>query len=218
MLKRFCFFVMLFVLAACSGPRLPFEKDLPAESTIVNPPWEAFVKAGPGADKELDLETLDGPQNASPLPPPLIAEAEAAGQDETEVVPAPEPKKPVKKGAVTIKAVAVPLVQGAKGKGNSELTEAMRQVLRESGWSVVNAPAPNALTIRGKVQTAPATGGAQNVKLKWIITTPEGKTLGDISQANDVPAGSLDGGWGENARFATEAAAEGIFKLIQKYR
>jgi hypothetical protein len=218
MLKRFCFLAMLFALAGCSGPRLPFEKDLPAESTIVNPPWEAFVKAGPGADKELDLETLDGPQSAAPLPPPLIAETEAAGQDEVEPAPAPEPQKPAKTGSVTIKSVAVPMVQGAKGKGNAELTEAMRQVLREAGWSVVNAPARDALTIRGKVQAAAAAAGSQNVKLKWIITTPEGKTLGDISQANDVPAGSLDGGWGENARFATEAAAEGIFKLIQKYR
>jgi hypothetical protein len=215
MLQRLLLVFISLLLFGCSGPRLPFEKELPAQSQIINPPWEALVKAGPGADKDLDLETLNGPNTTAlpQQPPPLIAEAEAAGEEE----PAPPPSKSTKKG-VEIKSVAVPAVQGADGRGNKELTDAMRQVLREAGWPVVNAPAANALTIRGKVNTSAAAGGTQTIKLQWIITTPDGKQLGDISQANDVPAGSLDGGWGENARFATEAAADGIFKLIQKYR
>jgi hypothetical protein len=201
------------VLAGCSGPRLPFEKDVPAESSIINPPWEALVQAGPGADKELDLETLNGPAAAEP-PPPLIAEAEAAGR--AEELPEPKPKVP-QKNAVAIKSVAVPQVTGAASKGNAELTQAMRQVLRDAGWPVVNAPAANALTIRGKVQSVRA-GSVEKVNLAWLVTTPDGKVLGDITQANDVPAGSMANGWGENARFATEAAATGIFKLIQNYR
>jgi hypothetical protein len=213
MLRHCVLLFVVLVVAACSGPTLPFEKDLPAESTIVNPPWEALVQAGPGAENELDLETLNGP-NAAVQPPPLIAEAEAAGRDDAE--PPPPPKKP-DKNAVAIKSVAVPSVQGAAGKGNAELTQAMRQVLRDAGWPVVNTPAANALTIKGKVKTVKA-GAVETVRLEWVVTTPDGKTLGDISQANDVPAGSLDKGWGENARFATEAAATGIFKLIQNYR
>jgi hypothetical protein len=215
MLQRILLVFIVLVLVGCSGPRLPFEKDLPEQSGIINPPWEALVKAGPGADKDLDLETLNGPSTTAlpQQPPPLIAETEAAGEEE----PAPPPVKSTKKG-VEIKSVAVPSVQGANGAGNKELTDAMRQVLREAGWPVVNAPAASALTIRGKVKTSVASGGLQTVKLQWIITTPDGKQLGDISQANEVPQGSLDGGWGENARFATEAAATGIFKLIQKYR
>jgi hypothetical protein len=205
--------VLALLLSACSGPRLPFEKDLPAESAIVNPPWEALVQAGPGAENDLDLETLNGPTQAV-QPPPLIAETEAAGQEEP--APSPAKKKPDKK-AIAIKSVAVPSVQGAAGQGNAELTQAMRQVLRDAGWPVVNTPSANALTIRGKVKTIRA-GAVETVKLIWVITTPDGKTLGDIAQSNDVPAGSLDKGWGENARFATEAAATGIFKLIQTYR
>jgi hypothetical protein len=201
------------VLVACTGPTLPFEKDLPAESSIVSPPWEALVQAGPGAENELDLETLNGPAQTV-QPPPLIADTEAAGQDV--VAPQPAKKRP-KKNAVAIKSVAVPSVQGAAGQGNAELTQAMRQVLRDAGWPVVNAPAANALTIRGKVKTVRA-GAVETVELTWVVTTPDGKTVGDISQANDVPAGSLDNGWGENARFATEAAATGIFTLIQNYR
>ncbi len=201
-------------LAGCASPLLPFEKDLPAQSSIVNPPWEALVKAGPGADNELDFETLDGPSAVQP--PPLLADAEAAGQAED--LPKPATTQKAAKKGVVIKAVAVPLVVGAEGKGNRELTQAMRQVLRDAGWPVVDAPAANALTIRGRVKMATAIGPTQNITLQWVVTSPDGKSLGDVTQANDVAAGSLSKGWGENAGFATEAAAEGLFKLIQKYR
>jgi hypothetical protein len=214
-LRQFLLLLCVFALAACSGPRLPFEKELPASSAMINPPWETLVKAGPGADKELDLETLNGPNGqrsgtSNSAPPEQVAVADKA--------PVSLEAPPSTKKGVAIKAVAVPAVQGATGSGNTDLTKAMRQVLREAGWTVVNAPAPDALTIRGKVKTARANGNTQNVKLEWVVTSPDGKRLGDIAQANDVEAGSLDKGWGENARFATEAAAEGIFKLIQKYR
>lgn len=222
-MSRYLFLCLTLMLAACSGPRLPFEKTGPLsgdQTALVRPPWEAFVKAGPGADKELDLETLNGP-GAQPLPPPgVVVEADADLQPERPKVKpekAPPISKPGKKGTV-IKAVAVPLVTGGKGSGNADLTRAMRQVLRQAGWTVVKAPAKDAITIRGKVNVGAAKGQSQTVKLSWAVTTPDGKVLGTISQANDVPAGFLAKGWGENARFATEAAADGIFKLIQRYR
>ncbi len=215
--RKFCLLLCSFLLVACSGPRLPFEKDLPAQDAMISPPWEALVKAGPGAEKELDLETLNGPGGqfageATPPPPVTTPPPEVALNEQTPKADAPQ------KTGIVIKSVAVPTVQGATGSGNADLTKAMRQVLREAGWPVVNAPAPDALTIRGRVKTSPANGARQNVSLEWIISTPDGKRLGDIAQANAVQAGSLDKGWGENARFATEAAAEGIFKLIQGYR
>jgi hypothetical protein len=210
--QRLALIVVGLLLVACTGPQLPFEKDLPAQSSIINPPWEALVKAGPGAEKELDMETLNGSLQAE-QPPPLIAEMEAASQEQT----APPPRKKTDKNAVVIKSVAVLPVLGAAGKGNSELTNAMRQVLRDAGWPVVNAASPSALTLRGKVKTVRA-GAVDTVALQWLVTTPDGKVLGDVSQSNEVDAGSLDSGWGENARFATEAAATGIFRLIQNYR
>jgi hypothetical protein len=219
--KVMCLLGALLV-AACSGPRLPFEKDLPTSSAMVTPPWETLVKAGPGADKELDLETLNGPGGqlaGSPAitPPPVAAVEEASPQVDSRQEALNNPDKPVKKGVV-IKSVAVPQVEGAAGTGNADLTVAMRQVLREAGWPVVNAPAPDAITIRGKVSMASPSGASQTIKLQWVVSSPDGKRLGDIAQSNDVETGSLNRGWGENARFASEAAAEGIFKLIQGYR
>jgi hypothetical protein len=205
--KKPAFIACLFFMTACSGPELPLSKPGPlvaSETSLVRPPWEAYVKAGKDAGKDIDLETLNGPQAAEP--PAVVAEA-----------PAPaEPAKPAPKpGDTVIKAVAVLPV---KGQGGNELAAAMRKQLKDAGWPVLSAARGDALSIQGSVGIDEATNGQQLVHLVWAVTTPKGARLGDIKQNNPVPAGSLDGGWGENAGFATQAAAEGIFKLIEKYR
>ena len=58
----------------------------------------------------------------------------------------------------------------------------------------------------------------QQVQLAWAVMLPTGKVLGTVRQQNDVPAGSLNQGWGKTAGFAAEAAAEGIFNLVQEVR
>jgi len=195
--------LFLLFLAACAGGSQPFGKLESAERTpaIITPPWEAMVAAGPGASKEIDLETLHGPGKGK-----AVAEA----QDE-------EPSD-TKGGRLVIKAVAVVPVKGAKGAGNDELTRAMRQTLTTAGWTVLKSPAKNALTISGRVEMAEVSGNMQMVALKWAVQAPDGGKLGDVNQANNVPAGSLDEGWGEIAGFAVEAAATGIFELINKFR
>ena len=195
--------LFLLLLAACAGGSQPFGKLEPAERTpaIISPPWEAMIAAGPGASKEIDLETLNGPGKQQ-----AVAEAPGEQADGT------------KGGRLVIKAVAVIPVKGAKGKGNDELTRAMRQTLTLAGWKVLSAPAKNALTISGRVEMAEVSGNMQMVALKWAVQAPDGGKLGDVKQANYVPAGSLDAGWGEIAGFAVEAAATGIFELINKFR
>ncbi len=207
-------------------------EPIPVENPLARPPWEVFVEAGPNAHNELDLETLYGAGN---IPPELIAEQQANEQvavaseqaplamppieePQADAAPAEGPAKKEKKGDVVIKAVAVPAVKGARGEGNSELTEAMRNALKEAGWPVLNATRKDALTVQGRVTIAKANGATQAVKIVWDVLTPDGKHLGDLKQDNAVPAGSLDQSWGENAQYAADAAAEGIFKLIQKYR
>jgi hypothetical protein len=205
-MMRFVPIVLLCLLAACGGLHQPFGKDQDGNvvPAITAPPWEAMVAAGPGAANDIDLETLNGPTAAPPEIP--VAEAQTA----------PPPK--AKSSGVEIKAVAVVAVKGASAMGNGELTRAMRQTLAKAGWTVLNAPARDALTIIGQVTVAPPNGSVQTVALKWEVQTPDGRNLGDVKQSNSVPSGSLDAGWGENAGFATEAAATGIYELINKYR
>lgn len=196
----------MFFLAACAGPQLPLSKNdpLPVHAdSLVRPPWEALVKAGPGAEKEIDLETLNGPQVASA---PAPADAPVASQP---------PTAPPKPGDTVIKAVAVLPVTGI---GGAELTAAMRKVLKDSGWPVIAAKRADALTVQGSALLDPPVNGQQTVHLVWRVLTPKGKDLGDIKQNNVVPAGSLNAGWGQNAGFATQAAATGIFKLIDGLR
>lgn len=203
--KIFALLSLIF-LAACTGPQLPLSKEQPltlVSDSLVRPPWEAYVKAGPDAEKDVDLETLNGP---------LVATAPAPV--ETPVTPEPPPSAP-KPGDTVIKAVAVLPVTGI---GGGELTTAMRKVLKDAGWPVINSKRADALTLQGSAVLDPAVNGQQVVHLVWRVTTPKGKTLGDVNQNNAVPAGSLNAGWGENAGFATQAAATGIFKLIDGFR
>ncbi len=217
-------FLLLLALAGCGGPVLPYSKEQPTDSQTVHPPWEALVQAEPGAENDIDLETLNGPMLKplqATLPEPPAEEVETTS-DTSEPVAAPDvkakPKDKPKKQDVTIKAVAVPAVTGAPGKGNAELATAMRDVLKQAGWPVLLSKRKDALTITGNVVLATANGGVQKIKLVWVVATPDGKVLGDIIQENEVPVGSLDAGFGENAGFAVEAAAAGIFELIQKFR
>ncbi|HRN84689.1 MAG TPA: hypothetical protein PK857_07695, partial [Hyphomicrobium sp.] len=56
--------------------------------------------------------------------------------------------------------------------------------------------------------------GKQPIQIDWDVKDPQGKTLGTVSQKNEIPQGSLDGAWGKTADAAASAAAQGILKLL----
>ena len=221
------FFSVIFIatfIAGCSANSLLLSKPEPApvaQDSLVHPPWEALVKAGPGAENDVDLETLNGPQAtpsdtvsaASPGAVAVLAEA-----SQRVVTPSQQPATPAKPGATAIKAVAVLGVEGASAQANRELTLAMRKVLADAGWPVLTAARKDALSIKGHVTLDPAQGANQAVHLSWQVASPKGKTLGAVDQNNQVPAHSLDGAWGDTAQMAAQAAADGLFKLIGQYR
>ncbi|MEM8687477.1 MAG: hypothetical protein AAGF81_09115 [Pseudomonadota bacterium] len=127
----------------------------------------------------------------------------------------PETTKPAP-NTKAIKAVAVPQVKGAPGAGNKELTVAMREVLRNAGWPVRSKPGDDTLTVRGKVEVGRTQKGKQPITLAWVVSDPTGDVLGTVKQANRVPAGSVDRGFGPSARFVAQAAAPGIFNLVKE--
>ena len=186
-------------------------------ASLIMPPASVFMAAGPGARYDIDLETLNGPNAIeAAATPSFIAAAEAETPD-PEVPPAPKASDIIP-GHAVIKVVAVVPVEGSPGAGNGELTEAMRRALKSAGWPVVEAPRADALVVRGHVDLAQASGASQKVALRWVIETPQGKSLGDVKQANSVPAGSLDAGWGPAAAAVADAASPGIFDIIKAYR
>jgi hypothetical protein len=188
------------LLAACTDAPQPFSKATVAPARP--PPPDHLVQAGPGAEQEIDYETLHGPgrseaADAAPSEDPATAEADAEG---------------------AIQGVAITRVTGAGEAGNGELAGALARVLTDAGWPVRDGPRDNALTIEGDVALAEPRGDAQTVTLRWTVKAPDGQVLGAVEQVNEVPAGSLDESWGEAADHAALAAAQGIFDLVDKLR
>jgi hypothetical protein len=185
------------------------------------PPLDHMVQAGPDAEKEIDYETLHGanrravsvPSAAPRTPSP---EHVAAGPQPP---PAGQSQSQAADARPAIRGVAITGVNGAGQTGNGELVNALKVVLADAGWPVEEGrPGDDVLAIRGDVSVGPSNGKAQKVALRWTVTAPDGRVLGAVEQANDVPAGSLDGGWGPAAHYAALAAAEGIFDLVDKLR
>lgn len=206
--------VPALLLAACSGTVQPFSAPSD-EKVALEPPVDTAVRAGPGAEKDIDYETLYGPGvSAPPEPPPTVeppATASAAPPVQ-ETRPVATSDKPL------IRAVAVASVTGAPGSGNQQLAAALERVLADAGWPVVATRGEDTLAIEGRIALAEVSGTAQKVTLTWTVTAPDGRVVGTVEQANDVPAGSLDKGWGETAGHAAQAAAAGIFDLVDKLR
>ena len=188
------------LLAACSDTTQPFSK-----ATVVParpPPLDHLVQAGPGAEQEIDYETLHGP-----------GRSEAADSPTSEV---PATAESGAEGA--IQGVSITRVTGAGETGNGELAGALARVLTDAGWPVQDRTRDNTLVIEGDVALGEPNGNAQTVTLRWTVKAPDGQVLGAVEQVNDVPAGSLDDSWGETADHAALAAAQGIFDLVDKLR
>lgn len=109
-------------------------------------------------------------------------------------------------------------VTGAPGDGDYALTRAIRNALRDSNITLSDDPRQAVYRLLGTVEMAKSrVEGQQRVKITWrIIDHQRGKTIGEASQANLVPEGSLDGRWGEIAGYAALAAVDGIKSLLNE--
>ena len=64
--------------------------------------------------------------------------------------------------------------------------------------------------------SASPTAGKQHVKIVWHVRRTDGSEIGTVAQENDVPAGLLDGAWGDVAYTVAVAAQNGIMELIAR--
>ncbi len=110
-------------------------------------------------------------------------------------------------------AAIIPAVAGAPGDGNTALSSALQRELSRQGVTLANRPGAS-YRIEGKVALGPAQAGKQSIQIDWLVRDPQGRSLGTVSQKNDIPEGSLDSSWGSTADAAAGAAAQGILKLL----
>lgn len=112
--------------------------------------------------------------------------------------------------------VAVRGVSGAPGDGATALARAIAAALGRAGVEAGDSDAKARFALSCFIAVAPAKDRQQLVSVRWVLALPEGRELGQVSQQNAVPAGSLDGQWGELADQVAGAAAPGIAELIER--
>jgi hypothetical protein len=120
-------------------------------------------------------------------------------------------------------SVLVRPVAGAPGDGSRSLARAMVASLQQAKVAVTDKEPGAGLgaklfVVSGNVSLTAAGEGKQKVTVSWILFDPKGLQVGQVSQSNAVPAGSLDGRWGEIAYAVANAAAGGIVALLERLK
>lgn len=139
-------------------------------------------------------------------------------------LPAPELAKLVEGDAPLPKAgtdpvIAVHAVEGAPGDGSHALARAMGDALRRANLALAETPQDKAnFILEGHVALSAPAGGKQQIKISWSLKRPDGNAVGEVNQENAIPAGSLDGAWGDIAYVVANAAAPGISALIDQVK
>lgn len=110
--------------------------------------------------------------------------------------------------------VMVAQVKGAPGDGNLSLTRHMRQQLGQYG-AVVQTTATGAdFSVEGEVVVVPIPRNQQRVEIQWYVRNARGDERGRVVQLNEIPAGTLDGFWGDVAVVVAAEAAGGINDVL----
>jgi hypothetical protein len=110
--------------------------------------------------------------------------------------------------------VLVRPVRGAPGDGNRSLTARISERLAGLGMQVQERAEGAGFAVQGVVELAPAGSGQQRVEIVWTVSRRDGHDLGRVLQLNEVPAGSLNGLWGDVAFVVADEAAGGVRDVI----
>ena len=108
-------------------------------------------------------------------------------------------------------------VVGAPGDGDQTLASSITELLKKQDIAIVNDPQGKAdLVLTADVTVARPKAGKQSVKIVWHLRRQDGAEIGTVGQENDVPAGLLDGPWGDVAYDVAVAAQDGIMTLVAR--
>jgi hypothetical protein len=108
-------------------------------------------------------------------------------------------------------------VTGSPGDGAHALERAIRDALARSHLALAaGADASRLADLSATVEVAKPDAGKQKVKIVWHVTRLDGSEVGQVKQENAVPAGTLDGPWGDVAYAVAQAAGPGIASIVGK--
>jgi hypothetical protein len=167
--------------------------------TLLTAAWDA----GKAAVLE-EVASVAAPRVAAFIEGPQIRQA--AAESEQARIP----------GFPGARLVVLP-VEGAPGDGPESLRQALERQLSLAGLPTADSPATGDLVVRGRVEMSPPQQGQQEIAITWTLEEAgRASSLGEVNQANQVPAGSLDGAWGSAAEGAAQGAADGLFDLLDR--
>jgi hypothetical protein len=105
-------------------------------------------------------------------------------------------------------------VRGAPGDGNRSLTARMAERLAGLGLQVQDQAEGAGYAVEGVVTVTPPERGMQRVEIVWTVSRRDGYDLGRVLQLNEIPAGSLNGLWGDIAFVVADEASGGVRDVI----
>lgn len=108
-------------------------------------------------------------------------------------------------------------VQGAPGDGNASLRRAMFVALAGAGVAMTPDPKKAVFRVKGTVELGEPDNASQAIRIAWDVIDVNDAPLGTAAQANIIPAGSLDGRWGQTAAFIAAAAVDGVLNIIDQH-
>lgn len=113
--------------------------------------------------------------------------------------------------------LVVPPLSAGPGDSTHSLAPALRAELTAAGLPVSDREGPADILILGDIDLDPALAGLQQVAISWsVVSAQDHEELGQVTQRNSVPAGSLDGAWGPVAREIARDAARGVIDLLAR--
>lgn len=137
---------------------------------------------------------------------------------------APIPRDGPPRGAIALasaspapagRSLVVSKIEGAPGaRGDLALRQAIEYALRTAKVAVASERKPDSLLLLGNVENTPLASGSRHVKVTWTLERPNGQTIGQVSQENDVAPHLLEIAWGEIASAVARNAAGGIAELV----
>ena len=106
--------------------------------------------------------------------------------------------------------------EGAPGDGRAALPRSLGFLLNRAGVKTTpDSQTVDAVVVAPIVELASKGQGQQHVRVVWHIYRPDGTEAGQVSQENDIPAGSLDGAWGDIGMAVATAGVDQIMGVVK---